>query len=355
MKNVKYIGLDVHQATISIAVLDGNGKLVMQSVIATHAATVLDFIHGLRGQLHIVFEEGTAAHWLYGLLKPHVSSVMVCDSRKSARMVTGNKNDRIEARNLADLLRGGQLSSVFHDEVGVRTLRELARSYLTLTRDVTRVMNRIKSLYRSQAIPCAGKQVYSSRHRADWLEQLQEPGQRRRAERLHEQLDLLQPLRQQARRELLEEGRRYPIRHTLQQIPVVGPIRAALLIALIQTPHRFRSKRLLWTYSGLGVKTESSADYDFHNGELRQSKKNVATRGLKQNHNHDLKYLFKSMAQAASVTAGPLQDYYRALLAKGTRPALARLTLARKLAAIVLVLWKKGASFDPTKLNMQAA
>ncbi len=136
MKNVKYIGLDVHQATISIAVLDGNGKLVMQSVIATHAATVLDFIHGLRGQLHIVFEEGTAAHWLYGLLKPHVSSVMVCDSRKSARMVTGNKNDRIEARNLADLLRGGQLSSVFHDEVGVRTLRELARSYLTLTRDV---------------------------------------------------------------------------------------------------------------------------------------------------------------------------------------------------------------------------
>lgn len=355
MKSVKYIGLDVHQATISIAVLDASGKLVMQSVIATQVSTILDFIHGVRGELHLTLEEGVSAHWLYGLLKPHVHSVMVCDARKSARMNGGNKSDRIEARKLAELLRAGQLSAVFHDEVGVRTLRELARSYLALTQDVTRVMNRIKGIYRSQAIPCAGKRVYTQRHRSECLEQLEQPGQRRRADRLYAQLDLLQPLRQQARKELLAESQKYPIRHTLQQIPVVGPIRAALLIALIQTPHRFRTKRLLWTYSGLGVKTESSADYVFQHGELRQSKKNFATRGLKQNHNHQLKYVFKSMAQAASITAGPLQDYYRGLLAKGTRPEMARLTLARKLAAIVLILWKKGASFDPTKLTTQAA
>jgi transposase len=355
MKSVKYIGLDVHQATISIAVLDANGKLVMQSVIATQASTILDFIQGVRGELHVALEEGISAHWLYGVLKPHVHSMMVCDARKSALMNAGNKSDRIEARKLAELLRAGQLSAVFHEDARVRTLRELARSYLTLTQDVTRVMNRIKGVYRSQAIACAGKRVYTTRHRPQWLAQLEQPGQRRRAERLYAQLDLLQPLRQQARRELLAESHKYPVRHLLQQIPVVGPIRAALLIALIQTPHRFRTKRLLWTYSGLGVKTESSADYVYQNGELRQSKKNFATRGLKQNHNHDLKYLFKSMAQAASVTAGPLQDYYQGLLGKGIRPAMARLTLARKLAAIVLILWKKGASFDPTKLKTQAA
>src|SRR5512147_2327755 len=77
LMSVKYIGLDVHQATISIAVLDAHGKLVMQSVIATQTSTILDFIHAVRGDLHIAFEEGTSAHWLYGLLKPHVSSVMV--------------------------------------------------------------------------------------------------------------------------------------------------------------------------------------------------------------------------------------------------------------------------------------
>ena len=161
MKSVKYIGLDVHQATISIAVLDANGKLVMQSVIATQASTILDFIQGVRGELHVALEEGISAHWLYGVLKPHVHSMMVCDSRKSALMNAGNKSDRIEARKLAELLRAGQLSPVFHEDVGVRTLRELARSYLTLTQDVTRVMNRIKGVYRSQAIACAGKRVYT--------------------------------------------------------------------------------------------------------------------------------------------------------------------------------------------------
>jgi hypothetical protein len=113
----------------------------------------------VRGELHVTLEEGISAHWLYGLLKPHVHSVMVCDARKSALMNAGNKSDRIEARKLAELLRAGQLSAVFHEEVGVRTLRELARSYLTPTQDVTRVMNRIKGVYRSQAIACAGKRV----------------------------------------------------------------------------------------------------------------------------------------------------------------------------------------------------
>jgi hypothetical protein len=81
MKNVKYIGLDVHQATISIAVLDANGKLLMQSVIATQSSTILDFIQGVRGELHVVLEEGGSADWVYALLKPHVHSIMVCDAR----------------------------------------------------------------------------------------------------------------------------------------------------------------------------------------------------------------------------------------------------------------------------------
>jgi transposase len=355
MKSVKYIGLDVHQATISIAVLDANGKLVMQSVIATQASTILDFIQGVRGELHVALEEGISAHWLYGVLKPHVHSMMVCDARKSALMNAGNKSDRIEARKLSELLRAGQLSPVFHEDVGVRTLRELARSYLTLTQDVTRVMNRIKGVYRSQAIACAGKRVYTTRHRAAMARAARTTGTTTARRATLCTARSAAALAATGRRELLAESHKYPVRHLLRQIPVVGPIRAALLIALIQTPHRFRTKRLLWTYSGLGVKTESSADYVYQNGELRQSKKNFATRGLKQNHNHDLKYLFKSMAQAASMTAGPLQDYYQGLLAKGIRPAMARLTLARKLAAIVLILWKKGASFDPTKLKTQAA
>ena len=207
MNSEKYIGLDVHQATISVAVLDHTGKLVMECVLETKAATILEFFAGLRGTLSVTFEEGTSAAWLYDLLKPHVARLVVCNPRKNALLKAGNKSDRIDARKLAELLRGNNLKSVYHGETGVRTLRELARSYITTTRDLTRVMSRLKAVYRSWAIPCAGRDVYYTRHRQEWLGKIKHAGVRRRAEHLYQHLDILKQLRQQVRRELLAESR----------------------------------------------------------------------------------------------------------------------------------------------------
>src|SRR5215472_10510059 len=131
MTSTKYIGMDVHTESISIAVRNSAGKLVMESVIETKASVILQFFNGLSGELHVTFEEGTAAAWLYDLLKPHVARLLVCNPRRNALLKVGNKSDRIDARKLAELLRGNYLKSVYHGETGVRTLRELARSYLT--------------------------------------------------------------------------------------------------------------------------------------------------------------------------------------------------------------------------------
>ena len=159
MSGEKYIGLDVHQATICAAVLDPMGKVIIESILETKAATILEFFAGLRGTLSVTFEEGTWAAWLYDLLKPHVAQLVVCNPRKNALLKHGNKSDKIDARKLADLLRLNDLESVYHGETGVRMLRELARSYLTIVKDLSRVMNRLKALYRSWAIPCAGRDV----------------------------------------------------------------------------------------------------------------------------------------------------------------------------------------------------
>jgi transposase len=156
MNSAKYIGLDVHQATISVAVVDGSGKVVMESILETKAATLVEFFAGLRGTLSVTFEEGTWAGWLYDVLKPHVDKLVVCNPRKNALLKDGNKSDRIDAHKLAELLRVNHLKPVYHGETGIRMLRELARSYLTIVKDLTRVMNRLKALYRSWAIPCAG-------------------------------------------------------------------------------------------------------------------------------------------------------------------------------------------------------
>ena len=306
MNSEKYIGMDVHQASISVAVRDSNRKLLMECIIETQAPAVLRFIRELHGTLWVAFEEGTSSAWLYDLLKPHVTRVIVCDPRKNALLKAGNKNDRLDARKLSDLLRAGLLTPVYHDDSGVRTLRELGRGYLTITKDMTRVMNRLKAIYRSWAIPCAGQKVYSAQHRSAWLEQLPQEGARWRAEQLYRQFDNLRQLHRDARRELLAESQKHPAHALLRQIPRLGPIRVALIIGLLQTPHRFRTKRQLWAYCGLALQTRSSGEYRFGQGQLQRWKRAPAVRGLNVNHNHDLKNLFKSAATHRGATTDAL-------------------------------------------------
>ena len=321
--STKYIGMDVHKESISIAVRNAAGKIVMECVIETKANTILQFFDGLRGDVQVTFEEGTWAAWLYDLLKPHVAKLVVCDPRRNALLQDGNQNDRVDARKLSDLLYMNKLNAVYHGDHGLRTLKELGRSYLTVTRDQSRVMSRIKAIYRSWAIPCSGKQVYASRHRAEWLGKIQEPGVHRRAEWYYQQLDALRTLRQEVRRDLLAESKKHKIWKRLCAIPSIGPIRAAELLSILQTPHRFRTKRQLWTYCGLAVVTSSSADHEVEHGQLRRRKKRKETRGLNENCNHDLKDLFKGAAVVASTKPGPFAEFYAALLGKGMRPEMA--------------------------------
>jgi hypothetical protein len=144
-RDIKYIGMDVHKEAIVIAVLNGSGKLVMESIVETKASSILQFIHGLQGELHVTWEEGTWASWLYDLLRPQVHEVLVCDPRRNALLKEGSKSDKVDARKLADLLRTGMLRPVYHGEHGLRTLRELGRSYQTMSKDLNRVMNRLKT------------------------------------------------------------------------------------------------------------------------------------------------------------------------------------------------------------------
>jgi transposase len=355
MNSVKYIGMDVHLATISIVVLNAAGKLMMEVTIETKAEALLDFIRGVSGTLHVTFEEGTYAEWLYDLLLPQVAKLVVCDPRQTPRRKKENKSDRIDARQLAEWLRVGTLKSVYHGNASRRALKELAKGYLALVGDTTRVMNRLKALYRARGIACKGTRVYSARHRAEWFEQLRESGVRRRAEMLYQQLDLLQPLRKQARQALVAESRQQPAYKILCSIPSLGPVRTALLMAILQTPHRFRGKRQLWTYAGLALVTRSSSDYQLVNGQLTRSRKPVLILGLNANHNHPLKAIFKDAAVSALAHPGPLQEFYAARVAQGIKPELARLTLARKIASLTLNLWKKGERFNAQHLKAQAA
>jgi len=102
-RDIKYIGMDVHKEAVVIAVLNSSGKLVMESIVETKASSILQFIPGLRGELHATWEEGTCAGWLYDLLQPQVARVLVCDPRCNA-LLKGRQQERL--RNLSKGVKG---------------------------------------------------------------------------------------------------------------------------------------------------------------------------------------------------------------------------------------------------------
>jgi transposase len=136
-------------------------------------------------------------------------------------------------------------------------------------------------------------------------------------------------------------------------IPLFGPVRVAQLIAVVETPFRFRNKRQFWTYVGLAVVTRTSADYRIVDGQRRKRSRPAATRGLNRNHNHLLKKIFKSAAMSACSRV-PFEQEYKARVKQGMDESLARLAIARKLAATTLALWKRNESFAVKKMKAAA-
>ena len=353
MKNqaIHYVGLDVHQGTVVASVRNEQGTVVMSATVPTEASAILGIVRAWGPRVHVAFEEGTQAQWLHDLLQPHVERVIVCNVRGKSEVA--NKSDRIDSDDLSEKLRLGSLKAVYHGAPSVLTLKELMRNYNSLVEDSTRVMLRIKALFRARAIRTPGTSVYRAARRQEWLDQLTTSGARVRAASLLEQLDLLLKLRPKAKAAMIAEARKQPGWKSLRSIPFLGDIRTAQLLAIMATPHRFRTKRNLWPYAGLAVVTRSSADQEFVGGRLRRRAKASRTRGLNRNHNPMLKSILKGAATAAAAKAGPLQDIYEACLARGTKPEMALLTLTRKIASIALRLWKKGELWDPAKLTMQ--
>lgn len=346
----KYVAMDVHKASVAIGVRDARGRYIMESIVETKATTLVEFVKGLSGTIHLTFEEGTQSAWLYDLLRPQVAECVVCNPRQNKLLEAGNKGDRVDVQKLSELLYLGALRPVYHGDHGTRALKELARNYESLVRDRTRVKNRLKAIYRGRGIDCEGDEVYNPSKQAQWLMPLAERGVRQRATSLYSQLESLNAMVVEAQRQMLAESRKHKATTILRSLSTLGPISTAMIIATCDTPHRFRTKRQFWTYCGFAVVTRSSSDHYFKDGRLHKRRKPALTRGLNRNYNRRLKQVFKSAATSGS-RRGPFKPIYEQLLAKGLKPDLAKLSLARRISAIALAMWKKGERFDPKKLK----
>ena len=350
MKRDKYVGMDVQQSMTVGAVMNAEGKIVLETMVPTAASRIRELIESLSGPLHVTLEEGPQAEWLHEVIRDLVKEVVVCDPKRNKLLSEGSKADKPAARRLAELLRVGMVRSVWQGHARTGGLKQMVRAYETFPIDTKRTMLRIKAIYRSRGIPTGGSGVYQVTQREQWLGQIPEAGMRQRAAWLYEQLDQVRKLGKQAKAGMLAESRHHRAITLLRSIPQLGPIRSAQIVATADTPQRFRTKRQFWSYSGLAVVTHTSAEYEFRAGRVERRSKPVATRGLNRNCNRRLKSVFVSAAVAGG-RSDPWSEYLESLQQKGLRPEMARLTLARKIATVALTIWKKGETFDSKKLS----
>lgn len=350
MNNQKYVGLDVDQATIVAHVSDAKGNFIMETMLETKPGSIRQFLKSLDGTVHLAFEEGCMAAWLYDLVRPLVKQAIVCDPRRNKLVQSGNKGDRVDAQKLARLLRLGELHSVYHGDQSIRDLKELVHAYNSFVRDSTRTMNGLKALYRSHGIASRGKAIYNNLTRDGWIGKLQAEAARSRATCLYKQLENISELRDYTQKAMVKEAHKHSVYKLLVKVPGLGPIRASQTIAEVGTPYRFRTKRQFWTYCGFAVVTHMSSEYEVIEGRRHRRNKPLHTRGLNDNFNRGLKAVFKGAAVTA-IESEPFKQYYTRLVDNKMRPEMAQLTVARKISAIVLAIWKKGESFDPDRVN----
>jgi hypothetical protein len=130
----------------------------------------------------------------------------------------------------------------------------------------------------------------------------------------------------------------------------------AQLVPIVVSPARFRTKRQFWSYCGLGIVMRSSSDWEKTKDGAWRRAEVQKTRGLNLNHNHTLKHIFKGAATTVitQLEDDPLHQDYKRIIAAGTKPNLAKLTIARKLAAIALSMWKSKKEYDSTKHRKQS-
>lgn len=344
----RFIGIDIHAASCSLVAVDQGQKIVARAVVPTRAPALIHALKGLGGRRQVCIEECNLSGWIYEVISPAADRVVVTrvDDRKRGR----RKDDFRDAHELALRILQGNVIPVYKPRGDFKRLYQLARFYRHAVNDHVRVMNRLKALFHSQGLFPKGAGVYAS-ERDDWLGQLSRC-RRTPAELLYQQLDALGEIRLQARTEMVAEARTHPINRILLTVPGLGKVRVAQMMPIVVTPHRFRTCRQFWSYCGLGIIMRSSSDWK-QGPEQRWVRDDVQKpRGLNKKANRVLKDVFKGAANTiVKNQSGPLYDHYCRLTNGTTKPNLARLTVARKVAAITLSMWKNEEVYDPSRLN----
>jgi transposase len=338
MKLRHYIAMDMHCSHTTLEAQTRGGRVVQRLDLATEAQVLIDTVKSIPGPRGVVIEESTMADWGYRLLKPFANEVVVCDPRRNKLVSDGDKDDSVDPGKLVELYRLGALRAVHHPER--RSMMD-QRRWVWLYHDQVELTvaakNKIKAAYRFHGVSYAQEDVYGVEGRKRMLARLPSRSARRQLELLYHNLDQLMAERYRLSDRLDRMSRRHPVVKTFLEIPGYGPVHATTFWVVVDTPWRFRGVRKLWTYAGLGVERSKSGlakpGKPYSNGPEH----------LNRHYNRRLKNVAKGVATTAiGMGDNPFARVFERLVAQGTSPSNATLTVARRALAVPWAMWKRG-------------
>jgi len=324
----KYIGMDVHSKTCMFVVVDEKGKELIAQRVNTSEGEILKFVRSIPRKKALAFEESNLSKWLYPILKDEVDELVICNPAYVIRK-PGPKNDYSDTVHLAQQLRGGFLSSVFHADHFFSELRTLVSAYEDVTRQITSEKNRYKALFRAQAQEASGKKIYRD---LDRIQSLPNEVHQFVGRTLFDQIRLLEEIRADYVKQFEKYVKKYPEIQALTSLPGISTVRATMIAAIVISPDRFENKHKFWSYSML-VRHDRQSD--------GRSYGKVTIRA-----NATLKTIFIGAAEKALEGDSSFRKYYDQLREKGLDHKAARKNVARKIAAISLAIMRTKKTYE---------
>ena len=323
----KYIGLDAHSSTCSFCVMDARGEVVDTVTLSTNGRLLVGYLRNITGKKKLTFEECELSGWLHEILKKEVDELIVCNPVENTAYKKA-KTDKLDAKKLADLLRGNYLQEVYHDGSNREKFRDLMSGYQDLVDDAVRIKNRYKSLFRKEGQRITGTALYSDEN---FLNGLERKDFKFIGEHIYRQLSVMEESRLMYVKEIKKYCRHFKEIKYLKTLPGIADIQAAKIVAQVIDPVRFRDKYKFFSYCGLVRHQQISGDRVYGNKRIWG--------------NRVLKCVYKMAAQSVLKGNSGLRKHYDYLRSKGTGHKNAKNAVSRKIAAISLVLWKNGEKY----------
>ena len=329
---INYIGMDAHSSSCTFCVVDDKGRELDHTTLATNGKLIVNYLRGIGGTKKLTFEECELSRWLFGIIKPEVDELIVCNPVAN-REYKKAKTDKLDARKLSKLLRGEFLTPVYHDCSEQEKLRNLMSSYQDIVDEGVRLKNRYKSLFRKNGQKARGEKLYSDE---SLLEGLPKTADRFIGNQMFRLLESLEKSRQEYVKEIIRQNKRFKEIRYIKSIPGIGDIRSAKIVSQVVDPRRFASKYKFYSYCGLVRHPKDSGGKSYGTTKIWG--------------NRTLKCVYKMAGHDVLKGNSRLRLYYDMLRQRGTNDKNAYNAVCRKIAAISLSVWKKSCMYDDKKV-----